>query len=577
MRPPIQFLILAAVAAALTVGGCAVIRPAPGPVTPIGDGPSVPAPAKDDETPNGLVEAQGEYFAGVRAYVEGDLIQSERHFHRVEEILAFAGSESVADVAAHDAVTLLTKSDYFLGKITDVLYDGVAPAAGTVAMPETTPATWNVVHGEIRPVQNKDVDRWLHYFQNDGREIFQRWLDRKPRYETIFHEAFERHGLPREIEFHAMIESGFSPNAYSWAHAVGVWQFVRATGRRYGLRSDWWVDERRDPVAATEAATRYLVDLYEEFQNWELALAAYNVGEGRIRKQIRRQNTRDFWKLRLPRETRNHIPKFYAALILGSNPEAYGFLPGTQTLPEYETVAVDFCVDFDVLSDCCGATPRLLAELNPALVRRCTPPDEKDFLVRVPLGTGEATRIALAAVPEDQRVRWIHHRVRRGETLSHIADNYRTTVSAIAEANRLRSRNFLSIGQELIIPQGRRSGANPPRLASSTPSSSGRKVSYTVRKGDTLSEIAERHRVSTGKMRKWNRLGKFIYPGQRLTIYSNGARSSRSTSVVKVRRGDTLWDIARLHGVPLTSLLHANDLRRNAVIRPGDMLKIPRS
>ncbi|GJM44884.1 MAG: hypothetical protein DHS20C21_17260 [Gemmatimonadota bacterium] len=525
-----------------------------------------------------LSTAQTVYFQGVRAFVAEDYETATSHFYSVRESLAFAGSETVADFVARDAENLLDKSAYFLTRIDEI----AAETAPELALAEEAtvvrhPVGWEVRHGAITPASNRDVDRWMKYFLKDGRDVYQRWLSRKSRYDRIFNETFARHGLPPELAFHAMIESGFNTDAYSWAHAVGLWQFVRSTGRRYGLRSDWWIDERRDPVKSSDAAARYLVELYEEFEDWELVLAAYNVGEGRVRKQIRSQKTRDFWKLRLPRETRNHIPKFYAAMILGSDPEKYGFHVSNETLPEWETVRVDFCVDFEVLAEAAGTDARTVAELNPSLVRGCSPPDEEAFAVRVPAGTGARAQSAIAELPEDKRVRWAQHRVRRGETLSHIADRYHTSVQAIVEANRLRSRHFLSINQDLIIPQGQRSGANPPSWASSrTGSSSPSKVAYRVKKGDTLSEIAERYRVSTSNLKKWNRIGKHIHPGQKLTIYAGNGASSGGTSV-KVRRGDTLWDLARNHGVSLTALLSANNLRKSSVIRPGDTLRIPRS
>jgi len=569
LRPPYAVLF----GLILLSTGCAVTGPrsAPSPAGPTG--------REVVDTVEGMTAAQDEYYAGVRAFVADDLVAARTHFYNVRETLAFAGSETVADLVARDAQTLLAKSDYFLGRIEDTL-EPEEEALAAEALDPGSPATWDVVHGDIQVVDNRDVQRWMSYFQNDGRDVFQRWLLRKPQYDAIFRDAFARYGLPPELAYHAMIESGFSPSAYSWAHAVGLWQFVRSTGRRYGLRSDWWVDERRDPVKATDAAARYLADLYEEFGDWELALAAYNVGEGRVRSQIRRQKTTDFWKLRLPRETRNHIPKFYAAVILGSHPEQYGFTVADTQFPEYETVSVDFCVDFDVLAECAGTESSLLADLNPSLVRGCSPPDEEGFLVRVPAGTAERASVALASLPEDQRVRWAHHQVRRGETLSHIADRYRTSVGAIAEANHLRSTHFLSIGQELLIPQGRPSGANPPRWASSSPGGGTSTVVYRVKRGDTLSGIADRYRVSVHSLRRWNRIGKFIYPGQKLTVHTRvggGASRVSTASEVKVRRGDTLWDIARLHGVSLSALLEANNLGRGSVIRPGEVLRIPRS
>jgi membrane-bound lytic murein transglycosylase D len=407
-----------------------------------------------------------------------------------------------------------------------------------------------------------------------------------------------------------MIESGFSHRAYSWAHAVGLWQFIKSTGRLYGLRSDWWVDERRDPVASTDAAARYLRALYDEFGNWELALAAYNVGEGAVRRAIKRQGTRNFWSLRLPRETRNHVPKFYAALIVGSEPEKYGFTVTPEMPYATEQIAVDFSVDLETLAGCCGVSEETLVELNPSLLRRCTPPNEDSFPVYVPAGTGEKTVLALAAIPPEKRqtprVEFAEHRVRRGETLSKIARKYGTSVQAIVDANRLGSRNRVVVGQRLVVPDASGVSSRDAQVASSRSSRSSsaskssskrasapagtEKVVYVVKSGDTLSRIAEVHGVSTTNLRRWNDVGRHIRPGDRLTIYSkNGAQiasssgASRSTKssaasgpkVVRVRRGDTLWDIARTHGVSLTELLSANNMSRTARIKPGDRIKIP--
>ena len=582
MRSSVRFLV---VPFAALLAGCAGAPRS---------GPDPSALSEDSVSPaaESLDRANAEYLEGVRAFVQEEYRDAETHFHRVQEELAFAGSEEAAALDAHDAETLLAKSEYFLDKISEQLFEKQPPVES--AEVDGDQPSWTVVHGSIVPKQNRDVERWMDYFVNDGHKVFQKWLDRKPAFEPVFEEALSRHQLPPELEYASMIESGFSPHAYSWAHAVGLWQFVRSTGKRYGLRSDWWVDERRDPVRATEAAAQYLKELYTEFQDWELALAAYNVGEGRVRKQIARQNTRDFWKLQLPRETKNHIPKFYAALILGSNPEEYGFSTAKATVPETETVPVDGCVDFDVLADCAGTDAQTLSELNPALVRRCTPPDAATYDVRVPAGTGQKTQLALAALPPSARIRWAHHVVRRGETLSRIAQGYRTTVDTIVEANRLTSRHRLRVGQELLIPQGQSSAAGLPSLAladasptprrsSSSSSSLSATTVHTVRRGDTLSTIAQRYGTSTGQIRRLNKVGRHIYPGQRLKVpdarrstkSSEAAPSTDGAKFVKVQPGDTLWNISKRTGVSVSELLRANNLHRSSLIKAGQVIRIP--
>jgi membrane-bound lytic murein transglycosylase D len=565
---------LAIVAAGLA-GGCATApRPAPPPRSI--SGPTAAAPqARPDARPD-LSQARAAYFEGVRAYVAEDAETARERFERCRSAVEAAAGGTPDE--EHDAGVLYAKAGYFLAKLDEAAREGAPPEGPPDAAAEA-PGGWPLRFAAIEPARNEDVERWINYFTGDGREVFQRWFDRQGRYQPIFEEVFARHGLPPELTYHAMIESGYSTSAYSWAHAVGLWQFIRATGRKYGLRCDWWVDERRDPAKSTEAAARYLVRLYEEFEDWELALAAYNVGEVRIRQQIRRQGTHDFWKLRLPRETRNHVPKFYAAVILGSDPERYGFRRSASVPPETEVVQVDASVDFEVLGECCGGvSSAVLADLNPALVRRATPPDDGGYPVLVPAGTGQRALTALAALPPEKRVRWEHHRVRRGETLSEIAEAYRTTVYAVAQANRLRSVHRLRVGQELMIPSGQKTAGAAPAFARVSGPTTRRKITYVVRRGDTLSEIAERHGTSARRLRSWNRLGRYIHPGQRLTIWQGGSSRSRaSDTVVHVRRGDTLWDIARSHGVSLSSLLTANGLTKKSLIRPGDRIRVPRS
>ncbi len=590
------------------LAGCAGGLSTPPPARTTASAPSSAAPESRVES------AREEYYLGVKAYVREDFEEAESHFLSSVALLDSPLSEGAStSLELDESETLLTKSNYFLQKISE-------QEIAEIEIPETTqedtetvlavpvedaPVDWIVTGGPIVPVRNDMVEKWINYFTGDGRRVFQTWLNRRSRYQATYDEAFRQYGLPRELTYHSMIESGFSHRAYSWAHAVGLWQFIKSTGRLYGLRSDWWVDERRDPVQATDAAARYLGALYKEFGSWELALAAYNVGEGAVRRAIKRQHTRNFWQLRLPRETRNHVPKFYAALILGTDPEKYGFTVTPELPYATETIAVDFSVDFETLGECCGVSEETLAELNPSLLRRCTPPDEGSFHVNVPAGTGEKGLVALAAVPPEKRqtprIEFAEHRVRRGETLSKIARKYRTSVQAIVDANRLGSRNRLVVGQRLMIPDAAGVASSTTRVASSGNTGSPKRTSsrasapagsekavYVVRSGDTLSRIAEVHGVSTTMLRRWNQVGRHIRPGDRLTVYTKGGAksvasspstpsrsSSRGATVVRVRRGDTLWDIARANGVSLRELLSANNMSRTARIKPGDRIKIP--
>jgi len=301
------------------------------------------------------------------------------------------------------------------------------------------------------PVEYNDrVRRSIHRFCGGEREIFRIWLARSRRYLGIIREVLRREGLPEDLAYLAMVESGFNPWAYSRARAVGIWQLMRSTAKRYGLRVDWWVDERRDPLSSSYAAARFLKDLYREFGDWRLAIAAYNCGPGRLRRAIRRAGTRDFWKLPLPRETSEYVPKFMAALTISKFPEFFGFQEVTYEEPlRYEEVEVEGVMDLRVAARLVGRPYAELRALNPALRRGYIPPCK--YRLRIPEGTAERFLGSYAQLSPQERVEWFRHRVRRGDTLWELARAYRTSVRAIMEANRL-SGSTIRPGQDLLIP-----------------------------------------------------------------------------------------------------------------------------
>jgi membrane-bound lytic murein transglycosylase D len=389
----------------------------------------------------------------------------------------------------------------------------------------------------------------------------------------------------------ALIESGFNPNAYSWAHAAGPWQFISSTGRLYGLDRDWWVDERRDPVKSTRAAARHLVDLYEEFHSWPLVLAAYNCGARRVKRAMQSAKTSDFWKLKLPRQTRNYVPLFMAATVIAKSPEAYGFSIEYESPLEYDQVDITDCTDLRVAARCCGSTSDEIKNLNPELRRWCTPPNSSAYRLKIPKGTKARFQQKYALIPASEKISWQRHKIRKGETLSVIARYYGTSISAIKEANSLRSSHRIIAGKHLLIPIAA-SGSPAKTTAISTSSvdskteTTGGKLVYKVRRGDNLSRIARNFGISLSQLCRWNNLrtGKYIYPGDRLTVYlpTEVEGSSESPEVYTeliytVRRGDTLWDIANDFGVSLAALARDNGLKNPSRIWPGRKLKIKMS
>lgn len=384
---------------------------------------------------------------------------------------------------------------------------------------------------------NHAVERWLEYFQTDGRENFAIYLSRAGRYEPMMRAIFRDAGLPEDMVYISLIESGFSPRAYSRARAVGLWQFISSTGRLYGLKISYWVDERRDPLLATKAAAAHLKDLYEEFGSWYLAAAAYNGGPTRVRRGIRRTGSDDFWTLSdrryLRRETRNYVPKLIAAALIAKQPEHFGFIGIQQAEPlAYDIVQVPDATSLDVIADAAGAELRELVELNPQVLRGVTPPGQR-YSVRVPPGRGQQFALNYAKVPASKRVTWVQHVVRRGDTLSEIAAAYGVSVSAIRAANKGVNPRRLRIGQRLIIPRA----GKLPRYASTRTVTARRTaprpvepqrpdgpyVTYRVQSGDSLWAIAKRYAVTARELMRWNGLTTSrIYPGDEVRIYVDG-------------------------------------------------------
>lgn len=344
---------------------------------------------------------------------------------------------------------------------------GSVPAPALTAYVEAKPAggrpAWDI------PIEfNKAVDRWLVYYQTRGRRSFQIHLRRAGRYEPTLRAIMREYGLPQDLVYLSMIESGYDPNAYSRAHAVGLWQFLNSTGRRYGLRIDEWVDERRDPILATRAAAAYLKDLYEEFGSWYLAAAAYNGGSGRVWRAVRRTGSRDFWTLTrrgyLAQETRDYVPKFIAAALIAKQPEKYGFNLRTAPLLGYDLGRVPDATSLDVIAEAAGVDVAEVIALNPQLIRRITPPGES-YHVRLPHRTGTTFATNYARIPSEARLRAVQHTVKPGDTLGRLAKTYGSDLSAIRSANPSVHPRRLEVGQRLFIPVSTKS----TRLTSSSP------------------------------------------------------------------------------------------------------------
>jgi len=466
---------------------------------------------------------------------------------------------------------------------------------------------------QVIPITNNDkVDYHLELFQGRQGKWIQRSLERSGRYIDRMQQIFRDQGLPDDLVYLAVIESGFNPYAYSRAGAMGIWQFMPATGRRYGLKINWWVDERRDLEKSTRAAASYLKDLYAIFEDWYLAAAAYNAGEGKLLKGLKRYDSNCFWDLSqyrfLRSETKNYVPRFLAALTIAKDPEKYGIKAIDPEPPLiYEIVTVPDATDLAVIAKGCGKSLSLLQKLNPQLRRGCTPPSYPDYEVKIPQGTRESFLAYYQDLSPRKRLTFRRHRIKRGETLSHIASRYGVSVHSIMSMNKLKNKHRVREGKNLVIPLPLSYRADRTYAVSSSygrsrkktrslPDYSHRgykKVVHKVTNGDSLWKISRRYGVSVSSLCTWNRIysSSRIHPGQKVVVWLQDRARSTGTNLDMqpvaslfedpqqeisyiIRPGDTLWDIARKYKVSLRQISQWNNLDIHRPIRPGLRLKI---
>ncbi len=576
--------------------------------------PVTPSPATDiaahaDPILELVQKAEKEYQAGEDNYQAGQLEAAKQNFDRALHLLL----ESPFQIRSDQR--LEREFDRVLDAVNSLDLEALArgePVAGQKPEPapidEANEVTYPVdpkiraqaeaevkaTHSDLPLMMTDPVASYINYFSSRGRGTFESALARSGRYQEMIRRILAEEGVPQDLIYLAQAESGFRPLAVSRAGARGIWQFMASRARGYGLERDWWVDERQNPEKATRAAARHLRDLYNEFGDWYLAMAAYNSGPGTVQQAVKRTGYADYWELYkrnvLPRETRNYVPIILAVTIMAKNPAQYGLenVVLEQSMP-YDRVETNYAVDLRLVADCVDASVSTLQDLNPSLLRWTTPKDQP-FDLHLPAGSKDRYLDVISIIPPDMRLWWRFHQVAPGETLASIARAYHTPPKEIARANSVDEEEELPAGSKLIIPvTPGRYGSSPDGVKYAR-----RSTPYRVRKGDTVSSVADNFEIPAAMIRRWNRLSGESLRGRHVLYLhlplppgveearaatskqrsKNDLRAEGSKRVLrhKVQPGETLYSIAKSHNTTVAALKQNNG--NLATLRPGMILLI---
>jgi membrane-bound lytic murein transglycosylase D len=480
-----------------------------------------------------IADAEKQYQQGQQDYAAGHLEAAKENFDQAVNVLL----EAPVDVRADDRlqaefdrisegvnqleVAALQQGDGFTEQ-------KAQPAPIDEANEITFPVDANLkakaeeqvkeTRSDLPLIMNDYVASYINFYSTRAHGTVERALVRSGRYHDMIVRVLREEGVPQDLIYLAEAESGFEPLALSRAGARGMWQFMSSRASGYGLQRSWWIDERQDPEKATRAAARHLRDLYNQFGDWYLAMAAYNSGPGNVQQAVKRTGYADFWELYkrnvLPKETKNYVPIILAFTIMAKNPAQYGLDRIQPALPlETDTVRINYPVDLRLVAECVDIDLNTLTELNPSLLRLTTPKDST-YDLRLPVGTKDKFDQSIAAIPLDKRVAWRYHHVVAGDTLDTIARQYHASPKAIKEVNDLQGEE-LHADSKIIIPITPGKSSSSGQVAYSHAP-----THYKVRRGDTVLSVADDFGVPPERLRRWNRLeGDQLTHGRVLVIY----------------------------------------------------------
>jgi len=572
--------------------------------------PTAPVVPKSDPVADLIARVEKEYQSGLDSYHAGNMDAAKMSFDAAVSLLLDADTSLRSDDRLDGELDRIMEGVNSLDLLTSQETDNSAPPQKSEPAPidevneVTPPVDANVkakAEAEIKstpsdlPLMMTDqVAGYINFFNGRGRGTLERALARSGRYEDMIRATLKEEGVPQDLIYLAQAESGFHPLAVSRAGARGMWQFMGSRARGYGLHRDFWVDERQDPERATRAAARHLKDLYTQFGDWYLAMAAYNSGPGNVQSAVKRTGYADFWELYrrnvLPRETRNYVPIIVAVTIMAKNPEQYGLDDVNRDKPiPYDTVRIDYPIDLRLVAQCIDAPVADVQDLNPSLLRLVTPKD-RPFDLRLPAGSKDNFLAAIETIPPDKRLWWRFHTLQSGETLASLSRAYRIPIKSISAANDLED-NALEAGSKVVIPF-------PPSKNTDTGAYARRITRYHVHRGDTVESVAENFGVSPRMLRGWNRLKgnslagrKVLYlhlpitPGTSTTQVASKkshkttkaplkTASASNGAVVhhKVKPGDTLYSIASAYNTTVAALQRDN--RNTSILKPGMILVV---
>jgi peptidoglycan lytic transglycosylase D len=541
----------------------------PAPAVKVAPEPPAPPPAVVDPVATLIATSQRHFETGERELTAGHLDKARGSFDQAVEVLLESpyGARTEARLREHFdrlidrinayEVTTLAQGDGFTEKKYEAApIDEILKNATTFPAPAADAETKAAVKADLEhnahdiPIpEHAKVLSYVEVMQGRMRDYVQESLVRGAKYMPMIQSVFRAEGLPLDLAYIPIIESSFKTNALSKASAKGPWQFMKPTAKEHGLKTDWFIDERSDPEKATVAAAKYLKSLSKMFNgDWNLVLAAYNGGPGRVSRAMKRSGIDDFWRLSatkkyLPRETREYVPLIMAAMIIGRNPAQYGFEAVTAEAIGYDKVAMPQAIDLRRVAEWSGTTVDEIQALNPELRRWTTPVKYPKYEVKVPKGTADRLNAKLAeASPADfSALKW--YTAKKGETLLTVARRFGVSRTDVAEANNLTAKSRLRTGQDLIIPRApatllasrtertvpsavaSRAIAEPAAVAAVTTPAQVAHLTYKVKRGDTLFSIAQLFDTTVAKIKSWNRLSSNrIAPGAKLTILAAQSR-----------------------------------------------------